>query len=295
MMLKTWVLSIACALYVSASCWADTIKIARAANDKGRLPDLLLNAALERGGKHQATYPYGDIETLPLSTRINGLKNGELDVFFALSTPEYEQEFIPIYIPIYRGMMGMRLAIIKKENINIFEGINNIEGLQTLSAGQGKFWADTNILEYNALPVVKSLKYKNLFRMLEADRFDYFPRGIQEPWAEVEQHENLSLAVDPHIMLWYTAPFYYFVPRSKPELATHITEQLEAMIEDGSFMSLFNREPYIQTALQQANIEQRTIIKLKNPFLSEKTPVQRKELWYTPNNTSNYTFIDESL
>ena len=291
MMLKTWLFSIALASLTSASGWAETIKVPRAENDKGRLPDLLLNAALERGGQYQISYPYGDIETLPLSTRINGLKNGELDLFMALSTPEYEQEFIPVYIPIYRGMMGMRLAIIKAENADLFENVKTIEDLRGFSAGQGKFWADSNILEYNSLPVVKSLKYKNLFPMLEAERFDYFPRGIQEPWAEVEKHAPLNFTIDSHIMLWYTAPFYYFVPRSKPELAAHITQQLEAMIEDGTFMHLFNHEPYIQTALRQANIKQRTLIKLKNPFLSDNTPIERKELWYTP----NYSSIDDSL
>ena len=291
MILKTWLFSVALAGLTSTNIWADTIKVPRAANDKGRLPDLLLNAALERGGKYQITYPYGDIETLPLSTRMNGLKNGELDLFMALSTPEFEQEFIPVYIPIYRGMMGMRLAIIKQENAEIFSQVKTLDDLRQFDAGQGKFWADSNILEYNSIPVVKSLKYKNLFPMLEAERFDYFPRGIQEPWAEVENHEKLNLTIDSHIMLWYTAPFYYFVPRSKPELAEHLTQQLEAMIEDGSFMHLFNNEPYIQNALQQANIEQRTIIKLKNPFLGDNTPTERKELWYTP----NYPPIDESL
>ncbi|HEY7771711.1 MAG TPA: transporter substrate-binding domain-containing protein, partial [Marinagarivorans sp.] len=279
----------------SQSAWGDAVKVARAANDKGRLPDLLLSAALERGGKHHPVYPYGDTETLPMSTRINGVKNGELDIFFALSTPEYEEQFIPVYIPIYRGMMGMRLAIVKNENSDIFKNIKNIEDLRQLKAGQGKFWADSNILEYNAIPLVRELKYKNLFRMLEADRFDYFPRGIQEPWSEVKQHEALNLTVDRHVMLWYRAPFYYFVPRSKPELAAHITEQLEAMIDDGSYSALFDREPYIQAALQEANIEQRTIIRIKNPFLTAKTPIDREELWYSPSRMSQYRKQENTL
>lgn len=271
--------------------WADTVNVARAENDKGRLPDVLLNAALKRGAVYDVRYPYGEIETLPLSTRINGLKNGELDVFYALATPEYEKDFIPVYIPIYRGMMGMRLAIIKQQNSDLFAGVKNIGDLKAFTAGQGKFWADSKILEFNAVPLVKELKYKNLFPMLEADRFDYFPRGIQEPWAEVTQHASLGLTVDKHIMLWYIAPFYYFVPRSKPALAKHLTEQLELMIEDGSFITLFNEDPYIQSALSEANVAERTIVKLKNPFLSEKTPIDRKELWYTP----SYSTTDKTL
>lgn len=291
MIIKTWILGVSITLFSLQVCWGDAVKVPRAENDMGRLPDLLLNAALERGGQHHITYPYGNTKTIPLSTRIHGLKNGDLDIFAALSTPEYEQEFIPVYIPIYRGMMGMRLAIVKKENKDIFKNVNTLDDLREFSAGQGTFWADSKILEYNALPLVKSLKYTNLFRMLEADRFDYFPRGIQEPWAEIKNHEDLNLTVDSHIMLWYTAPFYFFVSRSNPELAEHITDQLEAMIADGSFMQIFYRDPEIKKALQLANIENRKILKIKNPFISDKTPIDRTELWYTP----NYSNIDQSL
>jgi hypothetical protein len=263
------------------------VRAPRGNNDKGRLPEILLNAALERGGIYHLVYPYGDIEAVPMSTRINGVKNKELDIFYALTTPEYEEEFLPVYIPIYRGIMGMRLAIVKNSNKDMFSNVQSLDDLKRFSAGQGKMWADSAILEHNSLPVIRELRYNNLFKMLEADRFDYFPRGIQEPWSEVAQWQDLELTVDQHIMLWYKIPFYFFVHRSNPTLAKHLTEQIEAMIADGSFLEIFNNEPYIKSALYQSNIAQRTIIKLDNPFLNEKTPVDREELWYTPPQTQS--------
>lgn len=263
---------------------AEEVRVPADSNDKSDLPHTLLNAALARGGRYHTTYPYGDIKSLPLSTRINGVQNRELDVFFALTTPEYERDYIPVYIPLLRGMMGMRLAIVKKSNQKLFKQINSLDDLQQFSAGQGRFWADSDILEKNGIPLVRELKYPNLFRMLEADRFDYFPRGIHEPWNEVAQWSDLGLVVDEHIMLWYKAPFYCFVHRSKPDLAKHLHEQWLAMIEDGSFERLFFADMDIRQALQHANLENRKIIKLDNPLLSPATPLDRTELWFDPRN-----------
>lgn len=273
---------ILCALPFLGLQAAEVVRVPADQNDKGDLPHTLLNAALKRGGQYHAVYPYGDIKSLPLSTRINGVQNRELDFFFALTTPEYENDYIPVYIPLLRGMMGMRLAILKSENQGLFKQVNSLADLQKFSAGQGRFWADADILEKNGIPLVRELKYPNLFRMLEADRFDYFPRGIHEPWNEIARWSELGLVVDEHIMLWYKAPFYCFVHRSKPDLAQHLYEQWQAMIADGSFENLFFADNGIKQALQHANLENRTIIKLDNPLLSPATPLDRTELWFDP-------------
>ena len=269
-------------LFFSFAVRAEDIRVPVDANDKQQLPTILLQTALERGGKYNMVFPYRDIDSLPLSTRINGVANGEFDLFVALTTPEYERDFLPIYIPVYRGMMGMRLAVIKASNKHMFKDVRTISDLRKFTAGQGKFWADSKILEENRIPLVKELKYPNLFRMLEADRFDYFPRGIQEPWSELNNWQSLDLTVDEHIMLWYKVPFYYFVSRAKPALALHIQEQLEAMVADGSYLKLFWENPRIQQAVNNAKLNERTVIRLDNPFLTAKTPINRKELWFDP-------------
>ena len=267
---------------------AEPLRVSMELREADKLQSKILVAAIERGAKYQLLYPYGNTKSIPLSTRIQGVRNGELDIFMALATNEYEQEFQAIYIPIYRGLMGMRLAIVKRENRDIFSHVPSVNDLKKFNAGQGKLWADSNILAHNNIPVVRELKYSNLFRMLEADRFDYFPRGLHEPWSEVEANKQLDLIVEPNIVLWYQAPFYFFVNKNNPALASHLTTQLNAMIASGEYLDLFNNDPEVKRSVVQANLSARQIIKLKNPSLSVNTPVGRSELWYNPS-TNNET------
>jgi hypothetical protein len=188
-------------LFHSFSGNASDIRIPRDTADTNKLPYKVLMTALERGAKYQAQFPYGNIEALPFSTRIQAMRNGDLDILSAMTSKSLEEEFLAIYIPIYKGLMGMRLAIVNSKDQNIFANVRTLKDLQKFSAGQGTYWADSKILEANRLPLVKEMKYHNMFRMLEAERFTYFPRGAHEPWSEVEQRPELNLTVDPHIMI----------------------------------------------------------------------------------------------
>lgn len=286
------------ALLASVVCWQNpaygaSVKLPGERNQHQKLADQLLVAVLKRGKVYNPVYPYGDIASLPLSTRINDVRNEHLDVFFALATPEYEHEFQAIYFPVYRGLLGYRLAIVKQKNLAQFQHVKTLQDLKQFSAGQGRLWADAAILEANGLPVVKENKYANLFRMLEADRFEYFPRGINEPWLEVERETSLELAIDPYLVLYYQVPFYYFVSKKNRPLAEHIKTQLEAMLQDGSFQKMFYLNAEVKMAIEKSNLSQRTLISLKNPYLTPETPVERKDLWISPEEIKS-TFTTET-
>ena len=81
--------------------------------------------------------------------------------------------------------------------------------------GQGRDWSDTTIMRANGMKVVTAVKYDNLFLMADGKRFDGFPRGVHEPWAEIDKRPGLELTVDEHVMLVYRSPFYLFVSPSK--------------------------------------------------------------------------------
>lgn len=271
--------AIACQLVASHALAAQTVRLPAETAQHHKFPDQLIVEIFKRSSEYKATYPYGTIESLPLSTRINDVRSGTLDVFFALSKPAYEEEFQAIYFPIYRGLLGWRLAIVRASDRDLLQHATTIKDLQQYKAGQGALWGDTNILESNQLPVVKEHKYTNLFRMLDAERFDYFPRGIAEPWLEVERERALNLTVDPHVVLRYTAPFYFFVRKGDTALANHIKQILEDMLADGSFMALYYQNEEIRMAFSLANLGKRQIIELNNPHLSANTPIDRPELW----------------
>lgn len=259
---------------------AATVKLQSYSGDTS-LPHNLLKAALERAGL-EYSHPFESDKDVANTRIMNEVKSGGMDIMWSMTSRELENNFQAIYFPIFRGLMGMRLAIVKKNNAEIFKNVTTLSDLKRFSAGQGKVWPDTKILQHNGLKVAKTLKYPNLFYMLEGDRFDYFPRGINEPWDEIKRHESLNLTVDRYIMIRYRAPVYFFVKKGNNDLINTLNNSLEEMIRDGTFESMFLSDSQVVEALSLANVSERVVIDIENPLLTEKTPINRKELWFDP-------------
>ncbi|GGY64608.1 hypothetical protein GCM10011613_05480 [Cellvibrio zantedeschiae] len=206
----------------------------------------------------------------------------QLDVCWYATTNEFEERMQPIRIPMYRGLLGYRVLMIKKGTQSKFDGIRTLEDLRRVSLGSGRFWADTDVLLANNLNVVKVLKYEGMFFMLDGDRFDAFPRGAHEPWAEMKRHPKLDLEVEKNLLMIYPNPFYFFVNKSNNELAKNIEKGLRIAIEDGSFEEYFMNDPTVKDVIANANLKSRTVIKLQNPTLPKLTPLDDKTLWFDP-------------
>ena len=219
----------------------------------------------------------GEEKTLPRV--MSELESGALDIIWTASDREKEEDFLPVRIPLYKGMFGYRIFIIKKNNQYKFNDIKNIDDLKKISLGQGRTWADTKILEANGLNVVKVSKFPSLLYMVDGGRYDAFPRGIHEPWGELEANPKLQLTVEQRLMLAYKMPFYLFVNKNNRQLAHRLEVGLNRAIADGSFDKLFYAEPGVQKVLQFANLKNRKLIELQNPYLPPETPVSRAELW----------------
>ncbi|PUA28667.1 MAG: diguanylate cyclase [Cellvibrio sp. 79] len=213
---------------------------------------------------------------------VNMLMDNQLDVVWYATTNDLEERLLPVRICIYRGLLGYRSLMIKKGTQFKFDGIKTLNDLKKVSLGQGRFWADTNVLTANNLNVVKVLKYEGLFYMLDGDRFDAFPRGVHEPWSEINRYPKLSLDVEKNLLLSYINPFYFFVNKSNTKLAQDIERGLRIAIEDGSFDEYFFNDPTVKDVVEKANLKERTIIHLDNPSLPPKTPVDDKSLWIDP-------------
>jgi Bacterial extracellular solute-binding proteins, family 3 len=226
-------------------------------------------------------------ESTPNNTEernIQMLEDGVFDIVWYTSTKENEERMRPIRVCIFKGLLGYRVLMIKKGTQHKFDNIKNIEDLRKVSLGQGRFWADTVILKANNLNVVEVTKYFSLFDMLDGDRFDGFPRGIHEPWKEIEQRPNLSLDVEKNLLLVYQNPFYFFVSKTNSELAKDVEKGFDIAIEDGSFDEYLLNDPAIKEALLKVNLKNRIIIPLENPSLSPLTPLDDKRLWFNPYN-----------
>ncbi|AXF11639.1 hypothetical protein CUJ91_27810 [Paraburkholderia graminis] len=183
-------------------------------------------------------------------------------------------------IPVNRGLIGYRLFVIRKDRQAQFDRVQNLADLRQLTAGQGLGWVDTDILLDAGLKVETS-STDTLFAMTRAGRIDYYPRGLIEAFPEIEAHNRIDpeLTVEKRLLLKYRSDFLFYVARRNPALASTIERGFIAAYKNGSYMRLFNAHPYIQGALAQADLRERTVIELENRYLSAADRKIPEEYW----------------
>ena len=250
-----------------------------AGNPKEELALDILKLALETAPGNE-TYTFRSVpEFLSEGRLMQTLEDGDIDVAWAGTQTEYEERLRPIRVPIFKGMLGHRIFIIRRGDQARFDQVQNLDDLRQIPGGQGRFWGDTKILQHSGLNVITTSKYENLFPMLEGGRFDYFPRAVHEPWSEVENRPELNLTIEKRILLIYPLPMYFFVEKDDEDLAGAIEQGLRNSIENGSFDEFFFNRPIIKNALEYANLAERLVLRIPNPNLSPQTPLEEKQLW----------------
>lgn len=207
-------------------------------------------------------------------------KQQEINLLWTSTSIERERDFLAIRIPILKGLLGLRLPLVLAKNKNNLN-INSLAQLQQYSAGQMLSWVDSKVLKFNNIQVTGSPNYPALFKMLSAERFDYFPRAVTEVWQEIENNSDLPLAVADNFAIHYPSAMYFFVNKANHFLHDEIESGLNKAIADGEFDKLFNQ--FHQQYLKKSNIDKRHIIELKNPYMPKDTPLERKELWLNLN------------
>ncbi|CAE6773766.1 ABC transporter substrate-binding protein [Paraburkholderia domus] len=196
--------------------------------------------------------------------------------------PELDAAAIPVPIPIDRGLLGYRVALINQDEQAKLDTIHDLQGLRTLSVGQGQDWGDVPVYRLASVPLVTASRYDLLFPMLADHRFDIFPRGVVEITRELKafQPRYPTMRIDSHLLIRYPYAQFFYVSKTEPLLAKRIRDGLEAMLKDGSFEALF-REHFGQ-GIADLHLERRVLIDLKNPLLPAWVPLDRKELWLDP-------------
>lgn len=252
----------------------------------------LLKLALE-----QTSEQYGDyqLEPAPLvmseSRQFQALGGPLLSVMISPADIENEKRFLPVRIPLDKGLIGYRVLLIRKERQAEFSRINNLEQLRKLTVGQGRDWRDVRVWQDNGFEVVQGSNYNGLFQMLLSGRFDFFSRSIVEVQDELAQRRQQmpDLAIEKSILIYYPWPFYFYFARTDAgqKLADRVQVGLMKVFNDPVlFDPLFNR--FNGATLAQLNLQERHVFYLENPFLSAETPLQNPELWLDPFNRPSH-------
>lgn len=245
----------------------------------------LLELLLERTSAEFGPYQINITNSIHSQKRdINQLKSGEINVFISMTSQAREEVMQAIRFPVFKGLYGYRVLLIKESEQAKFSKIKSLEALQQLTGVQGSHWPDLQILQANGLKVESTSQHKSLYKMLEHGRVDYFPRGIHEPWKELKDRPEMALAVEKSLMLYYPAPGYIFVNKNNTRLAKRLNQGFKNIIESGEFNRFFNLHPQIVEMKNQANMKNRTLLKLSNPLLTPKTPLQDERLWFRVGN-----------
>lgn len=289
------VLLLSCALIapvVSATSDFKTIRVNEAKDANGNYAMKMVRLALSKVERRYEIQTFS--ESLTQSREFQILEEEGTDLAWAATKQDWEDKLLPIRICLYKGLLGYRIFLIHEGNQAKFDGINTLDDLRKIALGQGRTWSDSDILEANGLNVVRTTKYESLFYMLDGGRFDAFPRGVQEPWAEISSRPKLALTTEKRLMLSYKNPFYLFTNKKNVELAADLERGLNIAIADGSFDEVFFSDPMVKAVLENAHLDSRLVFDLHNPYLPSKTPVDRPELWLDIGSLKTRTHVGQS-
>ncbi len=251
--------------------------VASMSDFRSEYPIALLQLALEKAGVKAELRP--SAEPMSKSRSLHLLNNGGgIDVVWTMTSTERELKYLPIRIPIYRGLGSYRLLLIRAIDQPMFTQLKTDKALRQLQFAQLHDWVDTDILRASRFSILAVSQYENLFQMLLKGRVDAIPRGVLEIAAELQAWQKQGLEIETNWLIHYPSAVYFFVKQDNLFLASTIEQGLRKALTDGSFLALFQQ--FFQKHLQQMSLERRTLVELPNPFLPALTPTEDAALWY---------------
>jgi hypothetical protein len=256
-------------------------KTMRSGENEILYPIVLLRAALQSSGE-SFTLNASSISMAQSRSLKQIIHNDEINVAWTMTSQQREQELLPVRVPIFKGLYGWRLLVTTQNTLSSLSSIESLRDLKPVHFIQGHDWPDTKILLDSGLTVSTSIEYSSLFNMLIKGRGDVFPRSLLEVETELNTFKDdtgANLTLVPHLMLQYPAAIYFFFNKDTPKIAQAVEKGLEIMRSNGEFDRLFNA--YHRSAIEHADIKNKTIIKLKNNQLPALTPLGDAALWFS--------------
>lgn len=243
----------------------------------------LLTKALAASANGRTIPPFFEIRDMTPSRAALELEKGAIiDVHWLGTSIELEESLRAIRIPTTRGLIGWRKFIILKKNRDRFEKIKNLKQLSKNYACQGQQWPDTPILEAAGLRVVTSIKYEDLFKMLQVERCAYFPRGFHDHDKELNVRRDLypEMISYKELMLQYPFAVYFFTSKNNKILGDWIESGMKKLAENGDILRYMQQHELTSHVFPLNKRPPKTILSINNPLLSQGTPIEDPALWF---------------
>ncbi|WP_085906708.1 hypothetical protein [Kiloniella majae] len=266
-----------CTAFTSISAYSKTVINIRQAQGAGDIAHSYFTALISEVLNRTAS-KYGPAKLNVTSSNLTQQrslyfleKGRKIDLDWAGTNLEREQDLRPIRIPLNMGLLGYRLLVIRKDRIAEFDKIQTPEQLKRLTACQGQHWPDSNILEDNGYIVNRTIRFELMWKMIEKQRCDYFPRAISEGYGEAEFYGTDTYKAYDKILITYRFPMYFFVNLNNQALAKRLEEGLESMIEDRSLLKFMEQHPATKAAFPLSQYENSRIFVAENQYITKET------------------------
>ena len=248
----------------------------------------VVKAALERTRAIYGDYTLTTSPDVAQAIRFrHAAKPSDIQVNMAIFTisPDWNDTLLPVRIPLLRGLLGYRLLLVHRKDLDRFGKINSLSDLRQVKIGSVQHWIDTVILQRAGIPVVTGTTYDGLHKMMQAHRFEALSRGVHQIDAEaaaIEADPGNDLVVEPHLLLHYDLPVYLWFSKDEEgqRRAARVRAGLQAMVADGSLERMF--DDAFGPTIRKYDLAHRTVIELPDPFLTPDDPVGDARLWYRP-------------
>jgi hypothetical protein len=129
---------------------------------------------------------YGPYTLQPGKSRMNEARAlaellnpaGMVNIGWSGTSVQKEKDYRVVRIPLRKGILGYRVALIAKNRQADINKVRNFDDLRKRIIGQGIGWGDVAIYEANGIRV-STAGYESLFKMVAANRFDSIPARHQ--------------------------------------------------------------------------------------------------------------------
>lgn len=196
----------------------------------------------------------------------------QINTAFFGTNAEREERLLAAFIPIFLGTTGLRLFMLHEDLQEPFRQVKTIADLRELSMGQGLGWPDSEILADNGFKVVSG-RYRTLHRMLDAKRFDLYPRAYWQIVGEWNwmKWDAPSIEIADTTALYYPQPIYFFVSPKTPELHDIIETGLKRAFSNGMMLDLLKTHPDTAPSFSQIDLRDLNIMRIENKRLSDRS------------------------
>lgn len=230
----------------------------------------IIQLALEKTQGKTGGYEMVPINVISRTHAIAALNQNIYENFvMALSYEDVLLEtgnLIYIPFPVELGALSYRICYANERLKESIQNIDQLEKLKRHKVGVGEGWLDAKIMQHAGLQIVTGTNITSLFRMTQAGRADIFCPSPTEYFHELAVEKQTDLQLDNKLALYYPLPKFLFAHKSSQALLDRIQQGIEIAYKDGSYMKLW-RSVYARD-LQRAKFNERHLLKLDNPFIS---------------------------